>query len=308
LLQNPSDSALWQREIDRYNINTVILPLGGYNKAILDRLQDFCSGKAWRPVYLDEVSAVFVRLSPQTEELVRRFPVDCATARLPVEMPVTRVEAFTSQANAALVLTALGRNAEALTATERALAISDNPLLRWNRAEVLFAMGRLDEADRDYRAAIALDPSSFTWASLASSYMKRGRVPGAIDAMKHAAEYSSRPYVTLADLGDYYLDLRRPADALQTFDEAARIAPKDIDASDGGSFHFRVAQSRTNAWMELGNIEQAIFFEEEALRFKPDAAPLWQRLAQLYRLGGRSQDADRASERARKVAHASNQP
>ena len=43
-------------------------------------------------------------------------------------------------------------------------------------------------------------------------------------------------------------------------------------------------------------------FEEEALRFEPDSAALWKRLAQLYQLQGRSEDANRARERAAKLA------
>lgn len=303
LLQNPSDSALWERETLRYNINTVVLPLGTYNKSILDRLQDFCDSKVWRPVYLDEVSAVFVRRMPQTEEVIQRFPVDCATAPLPAEAPgANQVKAFTVWANAALVLAGLGRNAEALAATDKALAISDNPLLRCNRAEVLFAMGRLDAAEQDYLASIALDPSAFAWGSLANSYIKRGRMPAAIEAMKHTAQLSQRPFLTLADLGDIYLQIKRPADALQSYDEAVQKAPKDIDVLDGGFFHFRVAQGRSGAWGALGDLKRATSYEEEAVQALPKAPQPLQILAQLYDLQGRSEDANRARERAAKLA------
>jgi tetratricopeptide (TPR) repeat protein len=303
LLQSPSDSALWEQETRRYNVNTVILPLGGYNKPILDRLQDFCNSKVWRPVYFDEVSAVFVRRVPQTEQVIQRFPVDCATAPLPAEAPgANRVKAFSSWANAALVLAALGRNEEALAATEKAIAISDNPLLRWNRAEVLFAMGRLDAAEQDYRAAIALDPSAFTWASLANSYLKRGRIPAAIEAMKRTAELSQRPFLTLADLGDVYLQTGHPGDALLAYDEAVQKAPKDIDVSDGGSFHFHIAQGRSSAWGALGNLTLATSYEEEAVQALPEAPQPLQRLAQLYDRQGRLEDANRARERAAKLA------
>jgi tetratricopeptide (TPR) repeat protein len=307
LLQTPSDSPLWEQGTHRYNLNTVVLPLGSYNKAILDRLQDFCNSKVWRPVYLDEVSAVFVRRTPQTEELIARFPVDCATAALPAEAPGTnRAKAFTSWASAALVLAGLGRNAEALTATEKALAIADNPLLRWNRAEVLFVMGRLDAAEQDYLAAIALDPSAFTWGSLAESYLRRGRIPAAIEAMKHTAELSQRPFLTLADLGDIYLETGHPGDALQAYDEAVRKAPRDIDISDGGSFRFRIAQGRSAAWGVLGDLKRATSYQEEAAQALPRAPQPLQRLAQLYDRQGRSEDANRARELAAKLAASHN--
>ncbi len=304
LLTSPSDSPVWEEQVKRYNINTVFLSLGGsYNQFKLVRLKDFCDSKVWRPVYLDEFAAVFVRRSPQTEELIWRFPVDCATAPLPRQLPgPSRAEAFTAWKNAAIVLAGLGRNAEALSATEKALSISDNAGLHWNRAEVLFSMGRLDEAEQDYLATIALDPSAFAWGSLAESYMKRGRVPAAIDALKHTAEFSDRPYLTLVDLANYYLALNQPGNALDTFDEAVRAAPRDIDAADKGAFHFQVAQGRSNAWGALGNLERAISYQEEALRLMPNVPQAWQRLAQLYQMQGRSQDAERAREHAAKIA------
>lgn len=80
------------------------------------------------------------------------------------------------------------------------------------------------------------------------------------------------------------------------------MAPGDIDASDNGSFHFRVAQGRSAAWTQLGNLDRAIAFEEEAVRLQPNAAPLWNQLSQMYRLQGRGAEAERASERAAKVA------
>ena len=84
LLASPPDSPLWQEEVASYNINTVILPLARHDGISLVRLQDFCKSKVWKPVYLDEVSAVFVRRTAQTEDLLQRFPVDCATAPLPL--------------------------------------------------------------------------------------------------------------------------------------------------------------------------------------------------------------------------------
>ncbi len=110
LLGSPSDSPVWEEQVKRYNINTIFLPLGGYyNQFKFVRVLDFCNSKAWSPVYLDEVGAVFVRRSPQTEELIQRFPVDCATAPLPRQLPgASRAETFAAWKNAAIVLVGAG--------------------------------------------------------------------------------------------------------------------------------------------------------------------------------------------------------
>jgi len=304
LLLRPPDSPVWEQETSRYNINTVILPLARYDGIQLVRLQDFCNSKVWRPVYLDEVSAVFVRRAPQTEELMLRFPVDCATAPLPAQPPGTsRTEAFNAWANAGMVLATLGRNSEALTAIANALFIfRDSAFLHWNRADVLFAMGRLSESEQEYLAAIALEPSAVTWAALAESYQKRGRIPAAIDATKHEVQFSFRPYLTLLKLGYIYLSVGQPDNALKAFDEAARSAPRNIRAADNGSFDFSLAQGRSGAWEALGDFERAIAFQEEAVRLAPNVPEPLRRLAQLYRLQGRLDDADRAKERAAKLA------
>ncbi len=301
LLKSSPDSDIWEQEVRRYNINTVILPLARNDGIQLVRLQDFCSSKRWRPVYLDETSAVFVRRSPQTEGLIQRFPVDCATAPLPAKPPLaaSRAAAFDSWANAALVLAVLGRNSEALGAYDRALSIyPDSAFLRWNRADALFAMGRLSESEGEYLTAVRLEPGATTWAALAQSYRKRGRVPAAIEATKHVVQFSFRPYSTLANLGYFYLDVGQPANALQAFDEAVRNAPRNIREEDNGDFDFMVAQGRSGAWQTLGNLDRAVSFQEEAARCLPNAGPPLLRLAQLYRLQGRSEDAIRAQQRA----------
>jgi hypothetical protein len=195
LRQSPPDSAIWQEEVNRYNINTVLLPVARYQGIQLVRLKDFCNSEVWKPVYLDEVSAVFVRRRPETEELIHRFPVDCATAPLPARPPgKSRAEAFNAWANAAAVLSALGRNSEALAAAEKGLAIfPGSAFLHWLRANLLFAQGYLNESEQEYLAAIAIQPDEVTWASLAQCYRKRGRTEAAIEADEQAARYSTRP-------------------------------------------------------------------------------------------------------------------
>ncbi len=304
LLQESPDSALWQQEASRYNLNTIILPLGRYDGVQLVRLQDFCNSKLWRPVYLDEVSAVFVRNTPETEQLIRRFPVDCATAPLPVNPPTgNHAQAFNTWANAAGVLAALDRNPEALAATDRALAIfPGSAFLHWQRANLLFAMRRLGDSENEYLAAIAIEPSEVTWTALAETYQKRGRMPAAIEAMQRAAQLSANPHLVLVKLGYLYLSLRRPEDAQKTFDEAAQREPWGFKPADNPTFAFMLAQGRSGAWDALGDLEKATSYQEEAAQLAPDVPAPWRRLAMLYERDGRSQDALRAREHAQALA------
>ncbi len=111
LLQLSPDSETWQQEADRYNINTIILPLGRFDGAQLVQLKGFCDSRDWRPVYLDEISVVLVRRKPETENLIQRFPVDCATAPLPAPPSVySAAGSYNQWANAADLLAFLGRD------------------------------------------------------------------------------------------------------------------------------------------------------------------------------------------------------
>ena len=252
LLQTSLDSTLWQQEADRYKINTIILPVARF-EGLLGALRSFCNSGNWRPVYLDEISVVFVRRKPETEDLIQRLQVDCATASLPAGPPVhSSSGSFNQWANAASVLAALGRNSEALSATDKArLAFPDSPFVPWLRGNIFYAMGRRYEAEREYLAAVSADPSEpLFWFSLATLYKHEGRIPETIHAQRKAIELSSMPQSReLVKLARLYLETQQPKAALQTFDEAVRSAPPDVLAATGArSFKFDVAQGRSTAW------------------------------------------------------------
>ncbi|MGB8768442.1 MAG: tetratricopeptide repeat protein [Candidatus Korobacteraceae bacterium] len=301
LLQSPPDSALWQQEADRYDINTIILSVARYDGIQDVRLKDFCNSQNWSPVYLDEVSAVFVRRRPDTEDLIRRLQVDCATTPLPASpVAAAGAEAFNQWANAASVLAALDRNYEALTAADKAISIfPGSAIVHLARADVLFALGRYPEAEHEYRETISLHPDEFTWAALANFYRSQHRDDDAIRALKQAVQLQAKPGLLLVQLGYYYLHLGRANEALDAFDRAVQSAAPGIAKATGrGSFSYNVATGRAQAWEVLGNIERAVSCQEEAVRLAPDAPQAWLNLAQIYHMDGRSADEDRARTRA----------
>ncbi len=302
LLRVSPDSDSWQQEANRYNINTVILPLAHLDESRYARLQNFCTSKLWKPVYLDEVSAVFVRHSPQTEELRQRFPVNCATAPLPARPPgKNRAAAFHAWANAASVLAALDRNSEALTAVTNALAIfPGSAVLHVVRGDLLLATGSPNESVEEYQAAVALDPNEYTLSSLASIYLKLGRKSDAFACMERAAQVAQRPEMEYLNLAYAYLQSRpsQPEAALKAFDEATRSAPRNMKDIDGGAFDVMIAQGRSSAWQSLGNLQEAIASQKEIVQLQPNSSDPLTRLAQLYRMNGQTEEANRAQERA----------
>lgn len=300
LLQTSPDSPLWKDEIARYNINTILLPLGRFDGIELVRLQDFCNSKSWQAIYLDEVSAVFGRRdAPGAQDLLRRYSVNCANAPLPSQ-PATGngAEAFNAWANAATVLSALGRNSEALTATDNAIAIfGGSSFLHWLRGNLLYSSGRFDEAEQEYLTAASLEPNDVTYAALSDFYQGRRRPAQAISAMQRATALSARPYSLQSKLGYLYLKSDQPSAALRAFEAAERTAPAGIHMADS-TFDFMLAQGRSVAWSQLGDVPRATAFQEKAAQLESESADPWRRLAKLYRQEGRQQDAIRAELKA----------
>ncbi len=297
LLQSSPDSPLWQDEASRYGINTILLPLARFDGIELVRLLEFCHSATWQPVYLDEISAVFVRRgAPGAEELLQSFPVNCANTRLPTTLnSAPFAAAFNADANAAAVLATLGRNSEALTAIDNALRLfPDSSFAHWLRGSVLAGMNRTDEALEEYRTAVALEPGDVTWSALADFYRNHGRMADAIDAMQRAAALSARPYTVQSNPGYHYLKANLPQDALRAFDSAEHTAPAGVAGADSGTFDFMLAQGRSVAYNQIGDVSRAIAFQEKATKIEPDAPEPWRRLAKLYRHEGRNEDALRA--------------
>ena len=270
LLQSSLDSERWKRESERYNINTIILPLNRFEGALV-AVKNFCSSEKWAPVYLDEVAAVFVRRTPATEDLIRRNQVNCATAPLPAEAIVkSRAGAFNQWANAASVLAALGRNSEALAAADKADALApNNAFVPWLKGNVYLAMDSRKDAAREYGWALHFAPKeSLMWFSLATLYKREGHNETAIVSQRIAIELASAPQpAEMLKLAQLYLETHQPKAALEWFDKAERNAPPDLLAATGGnSFRYKIAMGRAGAWRALGDANRANHFDQEAVK------------------------------------------
>jgi len=301
LLQTPPDSPDWQAEAERYNLNVLVVPLARYNALqFFPLLPQFCASQTWRPVYMDEVSAVFVRRNPLTEAWRQRLQIDCATAPLPSIAPAAHSsQAFNQWANAAAVLQALGRDSEAFDATTRALDIfPESAFVHFLRGTLLHHAGNLPEAEKEYRVAADFEPNAATWSALADLYHNEKRLDKEIEAREQAVEYLPRPGLGLLSLGYAYLSAHRPQDALRAFDKAQSSLPENGAADADNSFRANLAHGRAAAWMALGDLGRAITAEEETVRLTPDRATDWLLLANWYERAGRLADAQQARARA----------
>lgn len=298
LSKAPPDSPEWQKEIGQYNIAAIILPLARYNVLeYFPTLDQFCHSEVWKPAYLDESSAVFVRRSERTIALP---PVDCATVPLPAVRPTgSGRNAFDHWVNAAAVLRSLGRNSEAMAANEKALAMFPaSAYARWNQAVLFLQMGNLPAAEEQYRLAAEYDPASpIVWAHLGDLYEHQGRFPEAIDAWEKVAKLDPHSWKALP-LGYLYLEAHRPEDARRAFDELSTSLPPDPQSVLPGLLLARLLRGRAAVAAALGDTAATQRLEDEAWRLNPGSPDDWRQLAHIYASYGRTSDAQRAEQRA----------
>jgi tetratricopeptide (TPR) repeat protein len=303
LMRVPPGSPEWRQEAERYDINAMIIPLARYDALqYFPVLRQFCASDEWRPVYLDEVSAVFVRRRPETEDLIQRRQIDCANAPLPAVAPAGNdSKAFNQWANASAVLYVLGRNSEAFAATTRALTIfPGSGMIHILRGNLLAQAGDVASAEQQYIVANNLEPTGYSWATLATFYGQQGRLAEKIDAWKHVVELApySASAPALLSLGNSYLEVHRPQDALQSFEEAASRLPQQSAAEDDTKpIRSNLAHGRAVAWVALGDANRAVSCAEEAVRLMPNKVEDWTMLADLYDRQGRHDAAQWARQR-----------
>jgi Flp pilus assembly protein TadD len=297
LMVTPPESPEWSAEADRYHITAIMVPIGRHGALqFFPVLRQFCSSENWRPVYLDEVSAVFLRVRPDTETLIQRLQIDCFSAALPRSAPAASGSiAFNQWANAAAVLNALGREEEAFAATTKALAIfPNNAFVHFLRGNLFYQANDLRGAEQEYLSAARLEPNGANWSALATLYQREGRLDSEIDAWQHAIDLLPIRDLALLSLGYADLNAHRPREALDAFEKA--VAEQSARTNQDSSFLANVAHGQAIAWISLGNLASAIPFAEETVRLAPDRADDWIYLANLYDQAGRSIDAGNARE------------
>jgi len=308
MMQQGPESADWQQEADVHHINTIFVSVARYAGLGEFPLLQFCKSQAWRPVYLDEVAAVFIRNRPENAAWLNRLQIDCETnpftppENLPMDARSGRnAESFNYFANAGTVLYALGRRAEALKYLQSAEAIfSQDSNLHLTMGELSQADNRLDEADHEYRASVHLRPTDIGWYALGRLYVMEHRYDEAAQAFTHSAQLSYQPAERYLLLAEVYVLMHRSEEALKALALALRLSPYPSSSQQGAQFYARVATGRARAWLALSTdgVDRAVEFQKQAVELTPLDPGRWMQLAELYKIQGRPELAQQAAQRA----------
>lgn len=250
LLEQSLDSDAWSSEARTREINTMLLSMDFEAGTALRSLGSYCDAQQWRPVFLDAFGAVFLRVSPETADLVHRLQIDCRTVQF-ADPPATasRAEQFRYLLNVGTILVVLDRNAEAIERLEKAERLfTENAFLHYANGIALGNMGFKEDSERELLISIKLGSIDDAPAALARVYDQDGRYLEEAQVLKSAADRSNRPHWLYLTLGNIELKLGRADLALAAFQNAERESPFRGEAySLGAEFRSRVEAGRQRA-------------------------------------------------------------
>jgi tetratricopeptide (TPR) repeat protein len=156
----------------------------------------------------------------------------------------------------------LGKHAEALEASKKAVSLRPSAESYFNIGLANFYLKQYKDAVDGYRQSIRLDPfnSADAYYALGLAYRDWGKADEEIQAYKQAIKL--RPDYTTAyeRLGARYLKSKKLNEAVETFRQIAALKPGDAVAPN----------NMGEAYLELNKLNEAQESFRQAIRLKPD--------------------------------------
>jgi Tfp pilus assembly protein PilF len=302
LLSSPPDSSVWKVEAERRGINFLFFSLARFSGVDRINLMSLCQSKEWRPVYMDEVSIVLLRNRSENRAWIDRYEVNCQTRNLTPPAHASRRELANFYANAGNILLHLGRLSEAREELEQAAALSpDDPSVHLALAQLFEGQQQLGDAENEYKATLSLRRDvEITWQSLGRFYYAHGRYAEARPLVLTAAQLSPLPTSEYILLGAVDLGLRQPEQALTDYGKSEEVGREYWQGREeqNPELFAAIAEGRAGAYLQLGEPQRAIEFQQEATRRTPESASRWKTLGDLYDRAGEGQLAEQARQRA----------
>jgi len=174
----------------------------------------------------------------------------------------------------------LGKHAEALEASKKAVSLRPSAESYFNIGLASFYLKQYREATDAYRAAIKLDPynAADAYYALGLAYRDWGKADDEIQAYKQAIKLRPDYTVAYERLGSRYLKSKKFNEAVEVFRQLATLKPGDPYAPN----------SLGEAYVEMNRLNEAVEAFRQSIRLKPDFGKAYYNLGKcLLAMGNR---------------------
>jgi tetratricopeptide (TPR) repeat protein len=174
----------------------------------------------------------------------------------------------------------LGRHAEALEASKKAVNLRPSAESYFNIGLASFYLKQYREAAEAYRASIKLDPynAADAYYALGLVYRDWGKADEEIQAYKQAIKQRPDYLVAYERLGSRYLKSKKYNEAVEVFRQLATLKPGDPFAPN----------NMGEAYLGLNRLNEAVESFRQSIRLKPDYGRAYYNLGKsLLAMGNR---------------------
>ena len=174
----------------------------------------------------------------------------------------------------------LGKHAEALEASKKAVSLRPSAESYFNIGLASFYLKQYKEAAEAYRQSIKLDPynSADAYYALGLVYRDWSKPEDEIQAYKQAIRLRPDYTVAYERLGSRYLRSKKFSEAVEVFRQLAALKPGDYSAPN----------NMGEAYLELNRLNDAVESFRQSIRLKPDFGKAYYNLGRtLLALGNR---------------------
>ena len=220
-------------------------------------------------------------------DLLAKTPLKLPEGYKP-KMPIPQdAVALVNKANALLKL---GRNDEALQASEKAIEIDPNYAIAWNnKAAAFLNLGKYNDGLLAAEKANELDPSyAIAWSNKASALNSLGKCDEGLKAAEKAIELNPSFAIAWSERANAFINLGKNDEALQSAEKATELDP---NYAFGWS-------NKAAALNNLARYDEAILSAEKAIELKPNLSNAWLNKGLALDRQGKHNDSIKAYDKA----------
>ena len=138
-----------RRQAERWNLNVLLVATADLRGLRNIDPYKFCQSTSWRPIYMDDVSFVFLRNTPNNSSWINRLQIDCSTQVFDPPVAASRSALHEFYLNSGELFFVLHRDRDA----EKSLAQAD--MLYRDDPNVHLLKGLLFTRQQQYRGSRA---------------------------------------------------------------------------------------------------------------------------------------------------------